>query len=349
MRNGLQLDPFANNPEYHFTFKEYYISGDDTYASLNASVAEAITLDWAREILTQIRSEDRSERTTFCNDDGWKKYWKRVIDALHFTQDSVTVQHATGNERCGPSSAIPDFNGPGEQFKFSEFRECVDFNYGQFFLKRMGELPCDDELSNSVVEKMQLVCDFGYATGCMGLERTIRHHCAVASAQAHSNARGRHRTLQERLRWEVGVHDRSNRGQCLLLRGRGMPWSWWRWAGLPHRRHQRQQTVDDHHGRRVAKVCREPDVPCQPMQCDTWCDRSAGEFGWCEIVEGGSCVCNCSEAPFDTALKPTAAQCGTDSGTTDMAKVAPGAPRIRRMSSRIRRPRTVQASAIPIS
>ena len=252
---------FASNP------------GLESDPNNDASSALSLTLAWADELPSSIEA-GAGELCTIAT---WKKYLHRVDNALHFAQDATCEHHALGNVVCNDSSANPIFV-VDPLYDFSS-NTCLTW-----LLEASGKasgtspsIPCDQAVVvsstppnvtlNTKMSGLLLGCTIGSSIACMGLERTLRHHCGdskvvpdveVKSIRCAGAENGHTDSLAPGGTWCEGEPYRAG-GQDFLQSA---------WTA--------SQPILEQTAKRWATVCKEPDDPCDPAQCDTWCLRSAG-------------------------------------------------------------------------
>ena len=245
--------------------------------------ANELVMEMADEIVDSIQ---RNGATTEwgCDAVTWTRYLLRVTNALHYTQDAACEHHDQGNMVCSNTNIIPVFSRT-PIVDLVQGRACMDF-LSDAIQQSVGVEPlywCDDAvvassdrsdvLLNTQMQGIALACgvdptggtvDLSASTpklslACMGLERTMRHHCYLdapktiyCSGEADDHAGD---TDVEQF-CEGEIYSPAG-GQDFLAEARDV-------SVQPF-----EEAMD-----RWAQVCKEPDDPCSAYECDSWCRRS---------------------------------------------------------------------------
>jgi hypothetical protein len=288
----------------------------DTTTAFDAAAA------WAETIPDSI--EEAGARQFLCDDQTWSDFLRRVYNSLHFAQDAVCEHHAQGNLVCGPNEWNPKFSDV--IYDFLEGKSCSGW-LTHTLLKTKSPLSsyrCDDALDAAHAATLLGLCSGGLSLACMGLERVLRHHCDLDSPKTllcggpPNDHEGGVATTPT---WCEG-ETYSGGGQDFL----GAAVS----ASTP---------ILEQAAKRWAEVCKEPDDPCVPQQCDTWCKRATrttvGADGSASPVVHGYCVnaqpdslcvlheCKCAEA-CGGDHEPCCATAPSCTGSGSQCQVATG-------------------------
>lgn len=285
----------------------------------NAVQAAEITLAWANEIPNQIERD--GAQSWRCDVISWREYYSRVANSLHYTQDAQSEHHASGNLVCTAADVVP-LLAYNQRFTFKDHRSCATW-LGGTFPAAVGDLPqirCDETVVAQRVagepttlndDMLDIIhaCSEGMTLACMGLERTVRHHCRLPDSPKTLICAGPpndHAGVTLPVTYCEGEIF-SGGGQDFLSMATGAS------VGVLNKA-----------ASRWAEVCKEPDDPCDAIQCDTWCKRSVASFGTDNSSIRGYCV---NAAP-DPICALHACECGTATscGASGAPCCAEGAP-----------------------
>lgn len=268
-------------------------------ANSNAQNAYETTRDWAREILTYIEEEGAGEEA--CDPLSWEKYYKRSVNALHYIQDAATEHHAGGNIACANSELNMSFNLE-PIYDIGSARRCMNF-VSDTVDRATGVEPdywCDSAIAigprsdvtvDPSIASVLGKCGIGLSPvpimslACMGIERTLRHHCALDEPKTlvcdglpndHTGATSNETWCEGEIAPGPGGEDfiakATDASEPLLLDAVA------RWA----------------------EVCKEPDDPCAADECSNWCYRTERLEGYCvNAAPDAGCVlheCRCDRA-----------------------------------------------------
>jgi hypothetical protein len=267
----------------------------------------------------------------YCTVDNFKAFYSKIVNSLHYLQDMQTEHHAVGNLVCNGASVVPNqtFN---RIFKLEEAGTCAAF-LSDTVIHATGVNPtvaCDEEVvdrpqqpgvaigrSDQTLKMIALCAGLGVPLACMGLERTLRHHCklpGVSKSIVCSGVGGDHSgALAGNPRYCEGEFF-SGGGEDFLTPATNVSTDALRSA---------MQTW--------AAICKQPDDPCDPVQCDTWCRHSEGHAGYClnDVVDLTctlhSCRCATECGGTDQPCCPGAAGAGgTCNDSTNLCAAATG-------------------------
>lgn len=220
---------------------------------------------------------------TYCTVDSWNDYYSQIMNSLHYLQDAQTEHHAIGNVACGPTSFLPVFTF-NRLFTFSATDTCAGFLVDTLARATGVDPPiaCDEEIVDRTQQPgatialsgqakgMDFLCAKGHgqALACMGLERTLRHHCKLPGSDKSivcSGLGGDHRgdVITGNPRYCEGEFFPGG-GQDFLTPATSVSVSALQSAA-----------------RTWAAVCKQPDDPCDATECDLWCHHSEGKAGYC--------------------------------------------------------------------
>ena len=272
------LDPFPSC-KLAMACNYTHFASNPAFVGLNADDAEKLTLDWAHEILDGIDAAPGGEWR--CNTEGWTTYWNRVLAALHYAQDMEAEQHREGNSVCSPSETVPTQVGMVPTFASRNL--CWGFVNQAMIDAGTGALKCDNDVVGlSFAEAMRVLCRVGLSPACMGLERLIKHHCKYGAGRVVDCAgtEANHCAGQNPYYCEGELcpgQSSSGAQDDFLTRATDVSV-------------RVMELMADNWKAR----CKEPDVPCDPVQCDTWCRHStfSTPVGSCDAT-GGACACKC--------------------------------------------------------
>lgn len=173
----------------------------------DADSAEKTTWAWAQEIpdaiadsdIAQVPGDGEVSIQTWakCDPATWKKYLGRVYNALHFAQDATCEHHAEGNLKCGPDALNPAL-ATNPIYDFTALFSCTSWlaNTLAGVEGDRPRYPCDEAVVkpspgaglNTQMEILHWLCP-GLSLACMGLERTLRHHCDLGDSAASARPR----------------------------------------------------------------------------------------------------------------------------------------------------------------
>jgi hypothetical protein len=292
----------------------------------DSTSAAAITLSWANTIPDTIAAAGGvpdldPQKAMQCNNATWLRYYARVANSLHYTQDSVCEDHAKGNVACSAEDAMGVFNS---DFTFREYNSCQTFlsTTGYDISAGDGTTACDESVVNNASAPAALnsdmvvvygLCQTGMQLSCMGMERTIRHHCSLPGTPKTLVCQGppddHQRALGKQQFCEGEVYSAAG-GENFLANATA--------ASIP---------VIEAAATKWASVCKEPDDPCVPAQCDLWCKRSNSKLvdeNGIQTEETGHCV---NASPDDHCVLHTCRCEPIDScGLMNQACCTKGAP-----------------------
>lgn len=260
----------------------------------NADAAYTLTLNWANEIPDAIEKNGATSDAA-CDSPTFARFLQRVYNALHYVQDETCEHHATGNLVCTNTDVIPIFNS-NPIYNFTQGRACMTF-LGDTLQNAVGATPkylCDEAVMapgttadvelNENMYKVGSLCGFpGAVNGtrlvftarypvmslaCAGLERTLRHHCLLATPKTLTcfGPPSDHQSITPDGTWCEGENYPGPGGQDFVSAAEAasepvLRTAWSRFAG----------------------VCKQPDDPCVDAQCAQWCQRTVGraDDGFC--------------------------------------------------------------------
>lgn len=306
----------------------------------DANAAHELVMEWAEAIPTHLETHGASNGVA-CDTKTWEKYYARIGNALHYTQDQASEHHAEGNLVCNNTGfPLPLMTNP--LYRFSDNRRCLRW-LGETVtaITREGsDYTCDDQVVkalangatrrelNTTMTLIALACGVydGFVShvpvACMGLERTLRHHCHLErpkSIECAGPPSDNQNATDEYQYCEGELYARHG-GEDFIAKAVD--------ASVP---------VIEKAARRWAEVCKQPDDPCDPTQCTDWCHRSGGRFldgkaltGYCVNPGEGDarcvlheCLCSLEElcgltgmpcCKNDTPCKSDDDECGPATG-----------------------------------
>lgn len=239
---------------------------------------------WADEIPQSILDNGATSEYR-CDTATWEMYYARVANSLHFIQDMATEHHSVGNAACSASDPIPVFAASPLR-DITEEDECTDWLV-ETELMMTGTHPaylCDGAVVDGVLPasvsltwdmlQMDLLCNAGVRLACMGLERVFRHHCRLDTPKTIDCAGPMDdHSLNSYCEGETY----SGGGENFITNAKD--------ASVPLLRAAAQRWAD---------VCKQPDDPCIPDQCQKWWYRSTGattghccDDGQCSVEQCG--------------------------------------------------------------
>ncbi|MEO6599368.1 MAG: choice-of-anchor C family protein [Polyangiaceae bacterium] len=254
----------------------------------NADQAFSLTKDWASLIPTSIEKYGATSDFA-CNQVTFTTYLERVANSLHYVQDEESEHHRVGNASCSLNSEVlpalmaisglADLNTP-----------CYSWLNQSFALRQLET--CDDEVVNRFApgllsvnaSMLRAACYGGTPLACMGLERLLRHHCDLDGTKSIKcfGAADDHRRQTKDAAYCEGERFTAGGQDFVALASKA--------SEAPF-----QQAMDA-----WAKVCKEPDDPCDPEQCETWCHRQYPQKqGYCTAkvaqADCGRHDCKCDD------------------------------------------------------
>ncbi len=255
-------------------------------SSLDAPTAYNITLAWAKEIPDQLEMNGAyyfhdpllpyAPVLIACDTPTWERVYKRTANALHYLQDMQSEHHKEGNLLCSQDDElIPPAGSPIKKIQHS--KACFDW-LSAVELHATGSLAilrdnkCDESVLNTDANNPQYnsdmasvfsLCINGLTLACMGLERTLRHHCVIANPLDYA------KTLVCAGPPDDHQTATTNMGYCegeVYSGIGGQPF-------LPLATNVSDKDLTDA-VMRWATVCKEPDDSCDQTQCTNWCKRT---------------------------------------------------------------------------
>jgi hypothetical protein len=255
----------------------------------DAAGAHALTLEWAEEIPKRLEAFGAGDGLA-CDNKTWETYYARIGNALHYTQDQASEHHAEGNLVCGNTTFATrlHFN---PLHRFSENRVCMRWltDTLEEVTRNNSTFTCDDQVVapldpahptrrelNTTMLFLATAC--GLENGvishspvvCMGLERTLRHHCRLEREKSIECAGppSDNQSATDEFQYCEGELYARHGGEDFIAKAVE--------ASVP---------VIEKAARRWAEVCKEPDDPCDPQQCTDWCHRTGGR-----VVDGNKAL-----------------------------------------------------------
>lgn len=294
----------------------HFVGNQALRTSVNQGTQSAhdLVMETADEILDSIQRDGYSDQWG-CDSITWKRYLGRVANALHYTQDAVCEHHDEGNLSCSNTNLIPVISR-SPIVDLSQGLACMEFLTGTI-QQSVGVEPlywCDEAVSagsdrtdmvlNTKMQAIAVACGADptgnpisissrfpkISLACMGLERTMRHHCYLdapktiycsGEADDHEGDTGKEQFCEGEIHSPAGGQDFVAEAHAVSV--------------APF-----EEALD-----RWAQVCKQPDDPCSAYECDSWCRRS---------VRGSSVAGYCvNEAPDDACVLHEC-ECGTKFG-----------------------------------
>jgi hypothetical protein len=263
---------------------------------VNASEAADITRSFRAQIVKDIQDPAaRASTGHHCDEVTWKEYQRRVFNTLHFLQDATSEHHANGNMHCTPASWLPGLQ-LGNQFRFSRVAQCQKW-LAATSIAVNRTISCDSELGTLFKPSLAFStliagCIAQVGGACMGLERLLYHHCNLTNKTLScTGPRSDH------------CNGYSEYCEGELCSGGGEDY-----RGLAA---QASVAEIDEAFHDWASVCKEPDDPCDPNQCQTSCERSTTLLDP-SLTAVGYCV---NESSLDDACTLHQCRCAVDDGS----------------------------------
>ena len=290
-------------------------------ANSDSNSAFILVRNWANELPDSIEKTGATADAT-CDAATFDRYLRRSVNSLHYVQDQACEHHAAGNQVCSNTDFIAAFNSDIVTVDFKKSDDCMRWlaNTMQHATGANPQYWCDEAFvtgprSNvqlngkmvavgalcgfAVVPSLNLVLDNpsswdpALSLACMGIERTLRHHCLLDAPKTLTcvGPGGDHSTSTDKQGYCEGE----------IFSGGGQDFIG---AASAASVGPFEQAMT-----RWATVCKEPDDPCLPAACAQWCERSVGK-----VVGGRPFTGFCSNASPDTSCTLHSCQCaGADS------------------------------------
>lgn len=259
-------------------------------ANNDANGAYTLTREWADELLDSLKQDGATDAAR-CDLGTWETYYRRTLNSLHYVQDKACEHHEVGNVVCTNTDVIPIF-GISPLHNYQKAGECMTW-LATKIRSATGNTPvtwCDEAFVrgpranmgvNANMVKVGVMCGFAptlynleaginvtdpnswdpvLSLACMGMERTFRHHCAVDPGKSLKcfGPGSDHSSITNTEAYCEGE----------LFSG----------GGKDFMKAAVDATVPlfEEAMRKWGDVCKEPDDPCDPDQCTTWCHRTRG-------------------------------------------------------------------------
>jgi hypothetical protein len=246
----------------------------------DANAAHELVMEWAEQIPAQLESRGAGDGIA-CDSKTWETYYARIGNALHYTQDQASEHHAEGNLVCGNTTFASQLH-LNPLHRFSDNRRCMRWltDTLEEVTRNNSTYTCDDQVVapldpahptrrelNTTMLFLAVACglDNGIISRspvvCMGLERTLRHHCRLDRDKTIECAGppSDNQTAVDEYQYCEGELYARHGGEDFIAKAVA--------ASVP---------VIEKAARRWAEVCKQPDDPCDPAQCTNWCQRTVG-------------------------------------------------------------------------
>lgn len=308
-------------------------------AATGSVSATAITLEWANELTTSIEQNGATVDAS-CNVATWEKYYTHVANAVHYVQDQQSEHHAEGNLLCSSDDEIiPSFGST--PYSFARSNECHgwlaavavtgsgnDPVYfcdaavmdGTFSQKSGGGISRTNVGFNANMLKVSVMCAGGLTTACMGLERTLRHHCKLDTPKSlYCSGPGSDHKGPSNYSKGEDLATQITYCEGEIESGGGQEF-------IPAAVKASEPYIEDA-AKKWGVVCKEPDDPCDSEQCGSWCKRSVApstsgmgypdgtkSSGFCvndDPAKGEDCVLHKCMCTFDASCGGVGQPCCT--------------------------------------
>ncbi|HZS37275.1 MAG TPA: hypothetical protein VFF06_10625 [Polyangia bacterium] len=309
-----------------------HFSQNPAFPGHDALSTEQLVRSWADRITSDIQSSPGRYNTGhFCDAATFSIYQQRENDANHFLEDNTTVFHRIGNQVCSPQFSASS----------SAAKSCVQWLLGEEALMENNSLPCDGEVSQQlfcatvdtdggpveVCQKTQftgstlqtrfsdnaqqlidscrsanllLLIPGGPMGACAGLERLMRHHCPLNYSALQCKGPGDQSVGHTYCEGEIN-RDAS-----------GNDW-------MPGAEQSVLQPITTA-AAAWATVCKQPDFPCDPTACQTWCERSL-RIQDIAFFGGTQPFGYCYRASGDSSCQAPHCECGTERDITEPSQI----------------------------
>ncbi len=179
----------------------HFVQSPGLPANAQLSFAQQAMIDAAR---AQFTFPISSGNLSLCTQGHFDAYWILALGAAHYAQDSAAEQHAIGNRWCSASGTldpgaavgwIPKLIRAGVVAGLGTTGRVIDDSCGDFILSAIasaainGALSCDAAVAPGSIATLSAACVSNLVpAACMGLERTLRHHCDWQDGRAAPRA-----------------------------------------------------------------------------------------------------------------------------------------------------------------